>query len=80
MLKGWYDDDNNIAYAPGQAGHFGHRAALIYTGNPVALGMSDNATAMSAEWPEDLDGFNSIFNYTGSNPNTNFISKDAVPE
>ncbi|MBL3530403.1 hypothetical protein JMJ99_03405 [Companilactobacillus zhachilii] len=80
LLKGWYDDDNNIAYGPGQAGHFGHRAALIYTGNPVALGMSDNATAMSAEWPEDLDGFNSIFNYTGSNPNTNFISKDAVPE
>ncbi|WP_338214529.1 hypothetical protein [Companilactobacillus muriivasis] len=80
LLKGWYDDDNNISYGPGQVGHFGHRAALIYTGNPAALGMSDNATAMSAEWPEDLDGLNSIYNYTGSNPNTKFVSKDVVPE
>lgn len=80
LLKGWYDDSNNVSASNGQIGHFGHRAALIYTGNPVSLGMSDNATAMSAEWPEDLDGFNSIYNYTGSNPSTNFISKDAVPE
>jgi len=80
LLKGWYDENNNIAYSGGQAGHFGHRAALIYTGNPVAVGMSNNATTMSAEWPKDLDGFDSIYNYTGSNPNTKFVSKDVVPE
>lgn len=80
LIKGWYDDDNNASYDSGTVGHFGHRAALIYTGNPVSLGMSDNSTAMSAEWPADLTGFNSIYNYTGTNPDTKFISKDVVPE
>lgn len=80
LLKVWYDDDINSSYSMGQAGHFGHRAALIYTGSPAALGMSDNAVALSAEWPDDIDGFNSIYNYTGSNPNTKFVSKDVVPE
>jgi len=80
LLKGWYDDSNNASYGPGQIGHFGHRAALIYTGSPAALGMSDNSIALSAEWPDSYDGFYSIYNYTGSNPNTNFVSKDVVPE
>lgn len=80
LLKGWYDDNNNASASAGQVGHFGHRAALIYTGSPVAVGMSDNSTSMSAEWPDNFDGFNSIYNYTGSNPNTNFVSKDVVPE
>jgi len=80
LLKGWYDDTNNVFSSVGQVGHFGHRAALIYTGSPVAIGMSDNSTSMSSEWTDDLDGFNSIYNYTGSNPNTNFVSKDVVPE
>lgn len=80
LIKGWYDDDNNIFATLGHVGHFGHRAALIYTGSPAAIGMSDNATSLNAEWTNDLDGFHRIYNDTGSNPNTNFISKDAVPE
>lgn len=79
ILKDWYDDNNNIAADPGQVGHFGHRAALIYSGSPLAIGMSDNATAMDAEWNSNLyAGFDSVYYYTGTNPNTKFISKDVV--
>lgn len=79
LIKIWYNDNNNIFAGPGQVGHFGHRAALIYAGSPVAVGMSDNATAMDAEWdPNQYSEFNSIYYYTGTNPNTKFISKDAV--
>lgn len=80
LIKGWYDDGNNASYGPGEIGHFGHRAALIYTGNPVAIGMSDNSISMSSEWTTDINGFNKIYDYTGTNPNTKFISKDVVPE
>ncbi|MFC6177476.1 hypothetical protein ACFQAV_11550 [Companilactobacillus huachuanensis] len=80
LLKEWYDDDINLCATAGQVGHFGHRAALIYTGTPAAIGMADNSIALSAEWTTDYDGFMSIYNYTGSNPNTKFISKDVVPE
>ncbi|HIY91751.1 hypothetical protein [Companilactobacillus sp. HBUAS56275] len=79
LIKGWYDDDNNASFGPGQVGHFGHRAALIYAGSPAALGMSDNATSLNSEWdPNQYSEFNSIYYYTGTNPNTKFISKDAV--
>lgn len=78
LLKGWYDDNNNVAASAGQVGHFGHRAALIYTGSPAALGMSDNSTSLSAEWTTDYEGFESIYQYTGSNPDTKFVSEDAV--
>lgn len=79
LIKGWYDDDNNASADPGQVGHFGHRAALIYSGSPLALGMSDNASSMDAEWDSNLyAGFDSVYDYTGTNPNTKFISKDVV--
>ncbi|TGD24906.1 hypothetical protein EGT49_01990 [Companilactobacillus suantsaicola] len=78
LIKGWYDDNNNASAGPGEIGHFGHRAELIYTGTPAAIGMSDNSTSLSSEWTNDFDGYNSIYEYTGTNPNTNFISKDSV--
>lgn len=77
VLKKWYDEDNNV-YPMGQVGHFGHRAALIYSGSPAGLGFSDTAIAFNSEWSNNYDGFMSIYNYTGTNPNTNFISKDSV--
>lgn len=80
LIKGWYDDDNNAMYSEGQPGHFGHRAALIYTSDYASLGMSDNSTAFEAIWPDNLDGFYSVYNYTGTNPDTKFISKDVVSE
>lgn len=80
LLKGWYDDNNNATASAGQVGHFGHRAELIYTGSPASLGMSDNSTSLSSEWTSDLGSYNKIYNYTGTNPNTKFVSKDVVPE
>lgn len=81
LLKGWYDDNNNASANLGEVGHFGHRAELIYSGSPASLGMSDNSTAFEAKWnPEIGQGYWDIYNYTGSNPDTNFVSKDAVAE
>ncbi|ALB29797.1 CAP domain-containing protein [Companilactobacillus heilongjiangensis] len=76
LLKDWYDEDNNY-YPMGQAGHFGHRAALIYSGPNVGLGITDGDAAFNANW-HDLDQLNALYDYTGSNPNTKFISKDAI--
>lgn len=78
LLKDWYDEDNNI-YPMGQAGHFGHRAALIYSGPNAAVGITDDDSAFEANWDDStLDQFNALYDYTGSNPNTKFISKDAI--
>lgn len=78
LLKDWYDENNNYS-APGTAGHYGHRAALIYSGPNVGLGITNNDAAFDADWNySTLDAQNELFNYTGSNPNTKFISKDAV--
>ncbi|KRK99565.1 CAP domain-containing protein [Companilactobacillus futsaii] len=78
MLKSWYDEDNNYS-TPGQVGHFGHRAALIYSGPNVGLGITDKDAAFEADWNYGtLDQFNNLYYYTGSNPNTKFISKDAI--
>jgi len=78
ILKDWYDDNNNMTGA-GQIGHYGHRAALIYSGPTVGLGITDSDSAFDADWNYgSLDQFNQLYNYTGSNPNTKFISKDAI--
>ncbi|CAJ1201208.1 hypothetical protein CPR19088_GLDEOEPO_00855 [Companilactobacillus paralimentarius] len=78
LLKDWYDEDNNYA-AIGQEGHFGHRAALIYSGPEVGLGITDSDAAFDANWNmAQNDQFLQIYNYTGSNPNTKFISKDSI--
>lgn len=78
LLKEWYDEDNNY-FPAGQAGHYGHRAALIYSGPTVGLGINDNDAAFDADWNNsELDAQNQLYNYTGSNPNTKFISKDAI--
>ncbi|WP_195701618.1 SLAP domain-containing protein [Companilactobacillus futsaii] len=78
MLKSWYDEDNNYS-KPGEAGHFGHRAALIYSGPNVGLGITNKDAAFEADWNYGtLDQFNNLYYYTGSNPNTKFISKDAI--
>lgn len=78
LLKDWYDETNN--YAPlGQSGHFGHRAALIYSGPTVGLGITDTDASFDADWNDStLNQQNVLYNYTGSNPNTQFISKDAI--
>ncbi|WP_334330479.1 SLAP domain-containing protein [Companilactobacillus sp. HBUAS59699] len=78
LLKDWYDETNN--YAPlGQAGHFGHRAALIYSGPTVGLGITDTDASFDADWNDStLNQQNALYNYTGSNPNTQFISKDSI--
>ncbi|WP_125588822.1 SLAP domain-containing protein [Companilactobacillus jidongensis] len=78
FLKDWYDDDYN-SIPMGQAGHFGHRAALIYSGPTVGLGISEDAAAFTADWNySTIDQYDALYNYTGSNPNTKFISKDSV--
>ncbi|WP_334351805.1 hypothetical protein [Companilactobacillus sp. HBUAS56257] len=77
IFQAWYDEYNNIT-SKNQVGHFGHRAELIYTGSPAALGMSDNAVAFNSEWTNDYSGYMSVYNYIGTNPNTKFISKDSV--
>ncbi|WP_125588148.1 SLAP domain-containing protein [Companilactobacillus jidongensis] len=78
LLKGWYDEEGNYA-ALGQAGHFGHRAALIYSGPTVGLGITDSDASFDADWNDStLNAQNVLYNYTGTNPNTQFISKDAI--
>ena len=78
MLKSWYDEDNNYS-KPGEPGHFGHRAALIYSGPNVGLGITDKDAAFKADWNySELDAQNALYNYTGTDPNTKFISKDAI--
>jgi len=82
LLKDWYDDNSNFTPI-GQPGHFGHRAALIYTGPNVGLGITNTSSgfeaAFTADWDySSLDGFHQVYNYTGSNPNTQFISKDSI--
>lgn len=79
LLKGWYNEDNNV-YGPGQKGHYGHRAALIYAGPRFALGLNDEGiAAFEPEWDySTLDQQMDLYDYTGSNPNTKFISEDAI--
>ncbi|WP_125712246.1 SLAP domain-containing protein [Companilactobacillus kedongensis] len=78
LLSRWYNEGNNLTSA-GQKGHYGHRAALIYSGPNVGLGISGNAAAFDADWDYDTFGqFNALYDYTGSNPNTKFISKDSI--
>lgn len=78
MLKSWYDEDNNYS-KPGEPGHFGHRAALIYSGPNVGLGITDKDAAFEADWNySELDAQNALYYSTETNPNTKFISKDAI--
>ncbi|MFC6323154.1 SLAP domain-containing protein [Companilactobacillus baiquanensis] len=78
LLSRWYDEGGNLT-GNGQPGHFGHRAALIYSGPNVGLGISGNAAAFTADWDyATFDQFNALYDYTGSNPNTKFISKDSI--
>ena len=78
ILKDFYDDDKNRTPI-GQPGHFGHRAALLYSGPNVGLGMTEYHAAFDADWNYGtMDQFNQLYNYTGSNPNTKFISKNAI--
>lgn len=78
LLKQWYDEDNNID-APGTAGHYGHRASLIYAGPNFGLGINAKNSAFEADWNVDtLVAQKALYNYTGSDPQTNFISEDAI--
>lgn len=78
LLKEWYDEDNCVDPL-GTAGHFGHRAALIYAGPNVGLGINAKNSAFEADWNVDnISAQKQLYNYTGTNPNTKFISKDAV--
>lgn len=78
LLKEWYDEDNN-GDGIGSVGHFGHRAALIYSGPNVGLGITDGAASFDADWNYgSLDAFHRVYDFTGTDPHTNFISKDAV--
>ncbi|WP_338215836.1 SLAP domain-containing protein [Companilactobacillus muriivasis] len=78
LLSRWYDEGGNLT-GSGQAGHYGHRAALIYSGPSVGLGISGNAASFDADWSYDTyNQFEDLYNYTGSNPNTKFISKDSI--
>lgn len=78
LLKQWYDEDNNYS-GIGQEGHFGHRAALIYSGPNVGLGVTNSDASFDADWNMPQNGkFIELYKFTGSNPSTNFISKDAI--
>lgn len=78
LLKQWYDEDNCVDPL-GTAGHFGHRAALIYAGPNVGLGINAKNSAYEADWNTNtLNAEKQLYNYTGTNPNTKFISEDAV--
>lgn len=78
LLKQWYDEDNCVD-ALGTAGHFGHRAALIYGGPNVGLSINDKNSAYEADWNvDDLNAEKQLYNYTGTNPDTKFISEDSV--
>lgn len=77
LLKEWYDESNNL-YGVGQPGHFGHRAALIYSGPNVGLGITNGDAAFDADWNHStLNAQNQMY-YSTSEPNTQFISKDAI--
>jgi len=77
LLKSWYDETYNMGSYLGTRGHFGHRAAIIYSGPTVAVGMSNNASSFVADWAPGND-FMNLYNYTGTSPNTKFVSKDSV--
>jgi hypothetical protein len=78
LLKQWYDEDSN-GTPLGSAGHFGHRAALIYSGPVVGLGISNDAASFDADWNwSQMDKFYQLYDYTGTNPNTTFISADSI--
>ena len=81
VLKDWYTDEYNII-PMGQAGHFGHSANVLYAGPTIGFGISNNAAAFVADsvGSSSYDAFNWLYNYAGTTPNTNFISKDSVPE
>lgn len=77
LLKDWYDEGTNME-GVGQPGHFGHRAALIYSGPNVGLGITDGDASFDADWNySTLDAQNAMYDST-SEPNTQFISKDAI--
>lgn len=41
--------------------------------------MTEYHAAFDADWNYGtMDQFNQLYNYTGSNPNTKFISKNAI--
>ncbi|KRO00121.1 CAP domain-containing protein [Companilactobacillus kimchiensis] len=70
LLKDWYDEEGNATY--------GHRAALIYSGPTVGLGITDGDAAFDADWNySTLNSQNAMYSST-SEPNTKFVSKDAV--
>ncbi|CAJ1201189.1 CAP domain-containing protein [Companilactobacillus nantensis] len=77
LLKSWYDETFNMWSYVGTRGHFGHRAAIIYSGPTVAVGMSDDAASFVADWAPGND-FMNLYNYTGTSPDTKFVSKDSV--
>lgn len=79
VFNDWYTDDYNVV-GSGQAGHYGHRANLIYSGPNVAMGINDKAASYVADYQNAANNqaFDYLYNYTGSNPNTVAISKDAV--
>ncbi|MQS98524.1 CAP domain-containing protein [Companilactobacillus halodurans] len=78
LLKQWYDEDNNVD-PMGTAGHFGHRAALIYAGPNIGLSINAKNSAFEADWNvDDITAQKKLYNYTGTNPNTKFISEDAI--
>lgn len=59
----------------------GTTIVIMYRQIQVKLGMSDNSTAFEAKQNQEIgQGYWDIYNYTGSNPDTNFVSKDAVAE
>lgn len=78
LLKQWYDEDNCVD-ALGTAGHFGHRAALIYGSPNIGLGINAKNSAFEADWNVDtLSAQKTLYDYTGTNPDTKFISENSV--
>jgi len=52
---------------------------LIYSGPTVGLGITNSDAAFDADWNDgSLNAQNKLYNYTGTNPNTQFISKDSI--
>lgn len=78
LIQNWYSDEYNFTRI-GHAGHFGHRANLLYAGPTVGFGIANNAASFVGD-PVASDSFYNLYNFTGSTPNTRFISKDSVPE
>lgn len=78
-LTAWYTERSTFTKL-GNDGHFGHRAAILYSGPNVGLAVNEHNVAFVADWDySTLDEFNDVYSYVGDGePNNKWISADAI--